>query len=187
MRRLNNIQGDLIYAGQTIILTSGVSRGYVDRSEATNIKEDYSDTQERDEPPRYGQLVDWFNEGINILKPGKVFNATDTLTGKTIHLKVLGGSNHCDVEPLTKEDTNMMLNLFTKWTWEPRAVCIHVDGKDIAASLSGMPHSNIENIYDNNVTGHFDMYLQNSKPHGNGISKSYVQQHLDTVQMASVK
>ncbi|GAB6181502.1 hypothetical protein JCM14036_28210 [Desulfotomaculum defluvii] len=178
LRQLNNLEGDLIYAGQTIMLRDSVSRGGdVNRSDSLL---DNSST-------RYGQSVDWFDEGINILKPNRSFTVTDTASGKTLRLQVLGGSNHCDVEPLTKEDTDTMLSLFNSWTWTPRPVCIHIDGKDIAASLSGMPHTTIENIKDNEVTGHFDMYLHNSKPHGSGVSQSYVQQHYDALEKATEK
>ncbi|TYO97026.1 LysM peptidoglycan-binding domain-containing protein [Desulfallas thermosapovorans] len=180
IRRLNNIQGDMIYAGQKLLLNSGgsVSRGSVERPGITEMPESGDSS-------RYGRLVDWFSEGKNLLKPGMKFNATDIQTGKTIQLAVLSSGNHCDVEPLTQEDTNTMLSLFKEWTWTPRPVCIQVGGQAIAASLSGMPHTNIENITGNGVTGHFDMYLFNSEPHGSGISKSYVQQHHDAVQMAA--
>lgn len=179
IRRLNNIQGDMIYAGQKLVLNnSGVSRGSVERPRIP-------ETPERGDSSKYGRLVDWFSEGKHLLKPGLKFTATDTQTGKTIQLVVLSSGNHCDVEPLTQEDTNTMLSLFKEWTWTPRPVCIQVNGQAIAASLSGMPHSNIENISGNGVTGHFDMYLFNSGPHGSGISKSYVQQHHDAVQIAA--
>lgn len=175
LRQLNNLKGDLIYAGQTLVLKGTVSRGGdIDRSDAL----------EENSSARYGQSVDWFAEGIHILKPNRAFSVTDTATGKVIKLQVLGGSNHCDVEPLTKEDTEVMLSLFNAWTWTPRPVCIHIDGKDMAASLSGMPHTTIENIQDNEVTGHFDMYLHNSKPHGSEVSESYVQQHYDALEKA---
>lgn len=169
----------MIFAGQTLVLnSSSVSRSYVDRPQAMQA-------QVADSSTRHGRLVDWFKEGINLLKPGQKFTAIDTQTGKSMRLAVLGGSNHCDIEPLTKADTDTMLALFTKWTWTPRPVCIQVDGQAIAASLSGMPHTNIENITDNGVTGHFDMYLYNSQPHGSGISVSYVQQHHDAVLKAA--
>ncbi|MEG6520555.1 LysM peptidoglycan-binding domain-containing protein [Desulfotomaculum sp. 1211_IL3151] len=175
LRQLNNLKGDLIYAGQTLVLKGTVSRG-------SDINR--SDALEENSSARYGQLVDWFEEGIHILKPNRTFSITDIATGKVLKLKVLGGSNHCDVEPLTKEDTEIMLSLFNTWTWTPRPVCIHIDGKNIAASLSGMPHTTIENIQDNEVTGHFDMYLHNSKPHGSGVSQSYVQEHYDALKKA---
>ncbi len=179
IRNLNNIQGDMIFAGQTLVLnSSSVSRSYVHRPQTVQ-------SQVADSSTRHGQLVDWFKEGINLLKPGLKFTAIDTQTGKSMHLAVLGGSNHCDIEPLTKADTDTMLALFTKWTWTPRPVCIQVGGQAIAASLSGMPHTTIENITDNGVTGHFDMYLYNSQPHGSGISVSYVQQHHDAVLKAA--
>ncbi len=179
IRKLNNIQGDMIYTGQTLALDSNsVSRSYVDRQNSV-------DNQVVHDSKRHGRLVDWFKEGINLLKPGLKFTAIDTQTGKTMRFAVLSSGNHCDVEPLTKEDTDTMLNLFTEWTWTPRPVCIQVGEQVIAASLSGMPHTTIENISDNGATGHFDMYLYNSRPHGSGISKSYVQQHHDAVLIAA--
>jgi len=179
IRMLNNIQGDMIYAGQTLVLNSNnISRGHV-------VREPVVAAQEVRDAKRHGQLVDWFKEGIYLLKPGQKFSVTDTQTGITMRFAVLGGSNHCDVEPLTEKDTHTMLDLFKEWAWTPRPVCIQVDGRAIAASLSGMPHTTIENILDNGVTGHFDMYLYNSQPHGSGISKSYVQQHHDAVQIAA--
>ena len=179
IRSLNNIQGDMIFAGQTLILSSSsVSRSYVERPPIVQA-------QAANSSVKNGQLVDWFKEGSKLLKPGQQFTAIDTQTGKSMRLVVLGGSNHCDIEPLTKADTDTMLALFTKWTWTPRPVCIQVNGQAIAASLSGMPHTTIENITDNGVTGHFDMYLYNSGPHGSGISASYVQQHRDAVLIAA--
>ncbi len=179
IRKLNNIQGDMIYAGQTLALNSdSVSRGYI-------IRESSANAQIVNDSNGHGRLVDWFNEGINLFKPAQKFTVVDTQTGKTMRFAVLSSGNHCDVEPLTKEDTNIMLDLFTEWTWTPRPVCIQIGEQTIAASLSGMPHTSIENITDNGVTGHFDMYLYNSQPHGSGISVSYVQQHRDAVLKAA--
>ncbi len=179
IRKLNNIQGDMIYAGQTLALNiNSMSRGNV-------VREPSLEAQVINDSKTHGQLVDWFKEGINLLKPGQKFTVIDTQTGKTMRFAVLGGASHCDVEPLTKADTDTMLDLFTEWTWTPRPACIQVGGQAIAASLSGMPHTTIENITDNGVTGHFDMYLFNSQPHGSGISTSYVQQHHDAVLKAT--
>jgi hypothetical protein len=75
-----------------------------------------------------------------------------------------------------------MKELFPYWTWSPRPVVIFKDGMNIAASLSGMPHS-YDTVSTNGVSGHFDLYLLNSKPHA-GTSVSYVEQHQSNVYSA---
>lgn len=68
--------------------------------------------------------------------------------------------------------------------WAPRAVVIFHDGINFAASLSGMPHS-YNSITDNNVTGHFDLYLYHSIGHDSNVSATYQQQHQDCVLAAA--
>lgn len=43
-----------------------------------------------------------------------------------------------------------------------------------------MPHS-FDTTPNNGVSGHFDLYLKNSIPHGGSVSKSYVQQHYNNI------
>ena len=173
IKKLNNLSDDTIYVGQTLVL-GGVTVSRGDGSRAAVGTGASS-----------GELVDWFKEGRALLPAGLKFTATDVQTGININLVVYSSGNHCDVEPATQADTNAMLGLFKQWQWSPRPVCINVGGRDIAASLSGMPHTTMENIKNNGVTGHLDMYLYNSGPHGSGISKSYVQQHHNAVQKAA--
>lgn len=136
-------------------------------------------------PARVGKLVDWFKDGQYILTKNKVFTIVDKRTGKQFKVKMMGGYNHSDVEPVAKSDTDAMKSLFGgKWTWSPRPVVIYVDGMNIAGSLSGMPHS-FDTVSANGVAGHYDLYLANSKPHKEGASTSYVQQHERAVQEAA--
>lgn len=130
----------------------------------------------------YGHIVDWFLDGQYLIKRNDVFTITDFYTGKYFQVKMLGGYNHIDVEPLTSADTTIMKQLWPTWNWSPRPVVIYKDGMNIAASLSGMPHS-YDSISSNQVSGHFDLYLRNSKSH-NGASDSYVQQHTNNIQIA---
>ena len=97
---------------------------------------------------------------------------------------MLGGFNHSDVEPLTTQDTDTMKQIFGTWTWTPRPVVIFHNGMNIAASLSGMPHS-FDNTPNNGVTGHFDLYLKNSIPHASETSGAYVQQHYNNIPIAA--
>ena len=135
---------------------------------------------------RVGKLVDWFLDGKYLIKRNDVFIVTDCATGLQIKFKMMGGANHSDVEPLTADDTATMIKLFPQWNWTPRPVVIFHKGINFAASLSGMPHS-YDTISGNNVTGHFDLYLSGSKNHGESVSQSYVQQHLNNVWTAAGK
>lgn len=159
-------------AGETIAIS-----GYAPR--------DYAVTPGQDSAPlRTGKLVDWYRDGQYILKRYDVFSITDVDTGKSFQVKMMGGYNHSDVEPLTSRDTDIMKSLYGSWEWTPRAVVIFKDGMNIAGSLSGMPHSD-EIIDDNGVLGHFDLYLYNSKSHSGSASQTYLQQHKNMVAKAA--
>lgn len=137
-------------------------------------------------PARVGKLVDWFLDGRYLIKRNDVFLITDVQTGLQFKVKMLGGINHSDVEPLTAADTATMKKLFPTWGWTPRPVVIFHKGINFAASLSGMPHS-FDSIADNNVTGHFDLYLYHSIGHDANVSAAYEQQHQDCVLIAAGK
>lgn len=156
---------DPLISGDKLAISDYAPREYT-------VKEDDDDS-----PERYGTAVDWFKEGRYILPIGAKFIVTDTETGKQFQMTRFGGVNHLDVETLTQEDTNIMKELFGEWKWDPRPVTVFYKGMNIAASLSGMPHTTLENIEENGYTGHQDMYFKNSLPHGAGTSQSYVNQH----------
>lgn len=127
-------------------------------------------------PARVGKPVNWVTEAQYVVKRGDILTVVDVDTGRQFKIKMLGGYNHADVETVTKADTDTMKTLFGTWQWAPRAVVIYKDGMNMAASLSGMPHS-IDTIDNNGVTGHFDLYFLNSLPHAETASQTYVEQH----------
>jgi LysM repeat protein len=133
-----------------------------------------------------GKLVDWYLEGQYLIKRWDTFKILDVETGKSFSVRMMGGYNHSDIEPVTSNDTQIIKELFSTWQWSPRAVVIYKDGINIAASLSGMPHG-ASTINTNNVSGHFDLYLQNSKAHSSKASEQYIQQHYDMIQKAAAK
>ncbi|QGG47874.1 LysM peptidoglycan-binding domain-containing protein [Heliorestis convoluta] len=134
-------------------------------------------------PAQVGTVVDWFLEGKYLLRRNDIFTVVDIETNKRFQVKMMGGYNHADVEPLTMQDTAIMREIFNQqWTWTPRAIVIFKDGMNIAGSLSGMPHS-FNTIHNNGVTGHFDIYLLNSTAHGSA-SDVYIRQHHDMIQKA---
>lgn len=165
-------EGDWLNAGQKIAINGYAPRNY-------DIMPGESTT-----PERKGKLVDWFLDGQYLIRRNDVFLITDVMTGMQFKVKMMGGYNHSDVETLTASDTSIMKQLFVQWDWNPRPVVIFHNGMNIAASISGMPHS-YDTISDNNVTGHFDLYLKNSTSHSSDASTVYVQQHQANVLKAA--
>lgn len=165
--------GEWLNAGEKIAIN-----GYAPRNYAVTPGESSS-------PKRVGKLVDWFLDGRYLIKRNDVFIVTDVATGLQIRFKMMGGMNHADVEPLSSDETAKMKKLFPSWNWTPRPVVIFHKGINFAASLSGMPHS--YDTVENGVNGHFDLYLYNSKNHGESVSQAYVQQHRDCVLTAAGK
>jgi LysM repeat protein len=165
-------QGEWLDEGEKIAIN-----GYAPRNYAVMQGESKS-------PARVGKLVDWFRDGQYLIKRDDVFLITDKQTGLQFKVKMLGGINHSDVEPMTAADTSTMKKLFPTWNWAPRPVVIFHDGINFAASLSGMPHS-YDSIADNNVDGHFDLYLFHSIGHDSNVSTTYQQQHQDCILIAA--
>ncbi|MTI81718.1 MAG: LysM peptidoglycan-binding domain-containing protein [Firmicutes bacterium] len=112
----------------------------------------------------YGELLGWefanwhFNhESTAVIK--------DIQTGKTFDAYRIGGGNHADLEPLTAQDTAIMKNLFGgSWTWLTRPVILQYDGRELAASMAGMPHD-FDTVPGNNFDGMFDLHFLNSRTH----------------------
>lgn len=131
--------------------------------------------------PGYGELLDW-QWARWIYNPGAVATVIDFYTRKTFRVRHLGGSNHADSEPLTAADTAVMKEIFGgSWSWGKRPVLLDVDGRLLAASIAGMPHS-IETIYDNDFPGHFDIYFLNSRSHN---TNSIIPEHQRNVLIAA--
>ena len=118
----------------------------------------------------YGDIYDWQN-GRRLFTVDTIATLKDLQTGISFNIKYYGGSNHSDIIPLTKSDTEKIKAIFPTWTWNSRPMVLTFiqGGKyyQIAVSMSGMPHSTT-NIYDNGVSGHFDLYFYNSTSHNTG-------------------
>ena len=125
--------------------------------------------------PVIGEIVemDWFenvdgffNRTSGTFKVGSTAVVTDVKTGICYTVRRMGGSNHADVEPLTAFDAWQMYRIYNKnWSWTRRAVVVTVGGKNIAASINGMPHGG-ETIADNSFVGHSCIHFTNSRTHG---------------------
>jgi peptidoglycan hydrolase-like protein with peptidoglycan-binding domain len=128
------------------------------------------------------QLLEW-SKVKKMIKSREVITVYDIKSGKTYKVQQLASGNHCDVEPLTADDTVTIKAINGgKFTWTPRPVWVTFgDGVTVAASIHSMPHD-VSNIKNNNFDGHVCLHFLGSKTH-NG-NASYTQAHQDTVQQA---
>ena len=157
------------------------------------------------ETGRYGEYIAW-EEANKVFAIGSVVQITDFKTGKTFMIKRTYGHNHADCEPLTKEDSAIMLSIWGKWSWATRPVVVQVGSRRLAASMSAMPHAgvdsapanatvdnrsgsygrgmNLDAVKGNAFDGHFDIHFLNSKTHAtNKINP----EHQSSVRIAAGK
>ena len=148
----NNLSDQRIVVGQKIIIQTG-------KKQSPN----------RNSRFRVGgiQAISWST--VNQLwKKGEVAKILDLETGKSFQAKRLHGYYHADVEPLTKEDTKIMKEIYGgKWSWERRAVVVQLKNLYIAASINGMPHGG-QSIYSNDFEGQFCIHFWGSRVHQTG-------------------
>lgn len=112
----------------------------------------------------YGEYLEWPLASL-LFNVGAVAEVTDLDTGMTFTVKRLGGGNHADVEPLTAKDTEILRQVYGgTWSWQARAILVQVEGRTLAASMNGMPHS-IQTIHNNNFPGHICFHFLNSRTH----------------------
>lgn len=119
------------------------------------------------------QSLDWFSEEAapilnrqtGVLREGAEFTVVDMETGAMFRVVRKGGSNHIDFEPLTEDDTEVMLAICGEWSWDRRAVWVVVDNSVYAASINCMPHGSAS-VEDNGYPGHSCMHFTGSKTHG---------------------
>jgi hypothetical protein len=110
------------------------------------------------------EMLSW--EKANEIIPNKaIFTIIDVETGFQFRAQRRAGNKHADVQPLTKEDTQIMKKIFhEKWSWKRRAIIIQVNDQFIAASMHGMPHG--AGALKNNFPGHFCVHFFGSTTHG---------------------
>jgi len=157
--------------------------------------------------PRMGAL-DWFSEVQYLFPRDSDATVIDIDTGKSFRIRRTFGRHHADIEPLTKEDSRIIKEVWGgTWNWQRRAVIVKPDvgGHVIAGSMTGYPHAgldrypalinvdnrsggfgtgqNLDVIKGNGVDGHFDIHFLNSRTHGTNVMQ---QEHQNVVQRAAV-
>lgn len=112
----------------------------------------------------YGKLVDW-DEANKLIPRKSYFSITDLESGLTFRVQRRAGSDHADVQPLTKEDTRIMKRIYDNhWSWRRRAILVRNASGLFAASMNGMPHGG-DGIPGNNFSGHFCVHFYRSTTH----------------------
>ncbi len=106
---------------------------------------------------------------------------TDVETGYSFRLYRHGGTNHADVEFQTAADTAVARQLYGSWSWDRRAVIVHLGDRLVAASMNGYPHGG-QSIHDNNFPGHVCLHFRGSTLHLNG---SLDRDHQERVEKAA--
>lgn len=128
-----------------------------------------------------GEYLDWW-EGVQYVFPiNATAKVTDYETGKSFNIQRTIGANHADCEPRTSNDAQIAKDIWGGYSWKTRAVIVEVNGRQIAGSMSYMPHS-IQYITDNNFNGHFDIHFLNSTRHKDGAID---QNHQEMVKVAA--
>jgi hypothetical protein len=109
------------------------------------------------------EIMPWEKANHFLPKYSK-FTVMDTETGLSFKVQRRAGSNHADVQPLTKEDTAIMKKIYSgKWSWKRRSIIVLHKDKWIAASMHGMPHGG--GALKNNFPGHFCIHFFGSTTH----------------------
>lgn len=123
--------------------------------------------------------IRYWNQVDNIINDEDIYTVTDIETGLHFRLRRFGGTYHADSEPLTAEDTSVLREIYGgDFSWERRAVVVHLNGNQVAASINGMPHGG-ESIYNNNFPGHICVHFRGSKTHANEVQDNDHQNMID--------
>lgn len=148
---------------------------------------DYSDYTFQFYP---AEKIDWFTGGIQQLwAKGASYKVYDVQTGIVWWARRWSGASHCDIEPLTAEDTarlcqiygvNNAQEIYDKNLWQRRPCLVTIGTRTFACSLYGMPHNpDGDTIPDNDMTGQICMHFTNSKGHESGKVDTYHQQAIE--------
>ena len=112
-------------------------------------------------------LLPW--EEVDRLFPrGATTRVWDVETHKSFIVWRLQGTYHADVEPLTKADTAVLLEISGgRWSKARRAALVEIQGRLVAASMYPYPHGN-EGIHSNGFNGQFCLHFLGSRIHNSG-------------------
>jgi hypothetical protein len=109
------------------------------------------------------EVIPW-KQANQLLPKYTEFVVIDFETGLQFNVQRRAGSNHADVQPITKTDTAIMKKIYNgEWSWKRRAIIVQHKDRMIAASMHGMPHG--AGALINNFPGHFCIHFYGSTTH----------------------
>ncbi|MCL2396775.1 MAG: hypothetical protein FWC93_01785 [Defluviitaleaceae bacterium] len=115
----------------------------------------------------------WFGEISRIFARNTDAVIRDITTGRIFNMRRTFGTNHADVEPLTREDAAIMYDIWGGHSWERRAVVVYVGNYVFAGSLTNFPHAGVDNAPSlatvNNRSGGYGRGLNFDAVKGNGV------------------
>ncbi|MGL4738290.1 MAG: SH3 domain-containing protein [Cellulosilyticaceae bacterium] len=133
------------------------------------------------------EVVQW-STASQVIPRGSVVTIEDVYTGKKFQIKRTFGTNHADVEALTKTDTQIIKQIWGGFNWDRRPVIVHVKGRRLAASMAGMPHAgdSLDAVKGNGMNGVMDLHFKGSRKHKDGnISATVDPLHQKAIQIAA--
>ncbi|MDR2182550.1 MAG: hypothetical protein LBE55_00075 [Clostridiales bacterium] len=132
--------------------------------------------------------ANWFDEIQHIFGRGDDAIVRDIETGRTWAIRRTFGTNHADIEPLTKEDAAIMNAVWGGHSWARRPVVVYVGNYVFAGSLTNFPHAGVDSaaalatvggrsggyghglnfdaVAGNGVDGHMCLHFAGSLLHG---------------------
>ncbi|MBD8071430.1 hypothetical protein [Bacillus sp. PS06] len=109
------------------------------------------------------EILPW-QQVDGVIPKGAKFTVIDVETGMYFKVQRRAGSQHADVQPLTRKDTQVMKKIYNgKWSWNRRAIIVVAGDQLIAASMHGMPHGG--GALQNGFPGHFCIHFFGSTTH----------------------
>ena len=111
----------------------------------------------------------WKESGIShTFRTRSIATLIDLGSGLRMRIRRVGGTHHCDVEPRSASDTEVLRKMYGgEFSWDSRAVLLIAGGKCYAAAINGMPHGK-EISTSNNYKGQFCLHLKGSLNHNTG-------------------
>ena len=160
-QKINNLKQDGIAGQKTLkAIEKALAKGHkvINIDDAPPLADDAGkmDAPQKEEI----QLLHWFND----IKPSLKYEAKllvyEPVSGLAWTLMVHSKGRHCDAEPLTLIDTQIMLKAFNgKNTWDQKGVYVLLpDGRWTIGATHTVPHLN-GYIRDNGFDGHLCVHF----------------------------
>lgn len=133
------------------------------------------------DPAVTGELVGW-DEVRGLLSAGSTYTITDYNTGVSFTMAFVGGDGHAEMECTDAYNSGVYKETFGgEYNYSKRAVVVTINGRHIAASLSGWPHGT-DQYAANEMSGHTCLFFDGSLSHVGNLPDA---EHMELVYTAA--